>query len=109
MAASRAARQSGMTLISLVSIVVIVGLVALFFMKITPVWIEYFGIKKAIKSMADSGNLKGSIRRSVRRSTSVLRSVTSPSLAARISKYPRLVTAIALPSATVRKSRSSAT
>ncbi len=61
MAAARTARQSGMTLISLVSILVIVGLIGLFFMKITPAWIEYFSIKKAIKSMAESGNLKGSI------------------------------------------------
>jgi Domain of unknown function (DUF4845) len=61
MADSRTARQSGMTLISLVTLLVIVGLVAVFFMKITPVWIEYFSIKKAIKSMEQSGDLKGAI------------------------------------------------
>jgi Domain of unknown function (DUF4845) len=50
-------REHGLSIVALVIVLAIVAAVAAFGFKITPAWIEYWGVKKAIKSMSQSGEL----------------------------------------------------
>lgn len=45
-------RQNGMTLIGFIFVLIIAGFFALMAMKLVPSYIEYFGVVKAMKSMA---------------------------------------------------------
>lgn len=50
-------RQSGITLIGLIIVLSLLALAVAFGFKITPAWVEYFGVKKAVSSMAANGDL----------------------------------------------------
>jgi hypothetical protein len=57
-----ASKQRGMTLIGLIFTLLLVGFVALIVLKITPVYIDYFSVKKAVATSSQSGPEPGSIR-----------------------------------------------
>ncbi len=50
-------RQHGLTITTLVICLAVVGIVAVFFIKISPVWIEYYNIRQAISGMEKAGDL----------------------------------------------------
>ncbi len=50
-------KQAGITLVGLVIILFLLALAVAFGFKITPAWVEYFGVKKAVSSMAANGDL----------------------------------------------------
>ncbi len=52
-------RQKGMSAIGILLILILVVFAALVGMRVTPAYIEYFAIKKAIASIAQSGDLRG--------------------------------------------------
>jgi hypothetical protein len=60
-------RQSGMSGIGILIILILVVFAALIGMRVTPAYIEYFAIKKAVTAMAQSGELSGATVADVRR------------------------------------------
>ncbi len=54
-------RQDGLTITTLVIFLVVVGIVAIFFIKVSPVWIEYYSIRQAIAGMEKAGDLAKSM------------------------------------------------
>jgi len=52
-------RQRGMSGIGILVILILVVFAALIGMRVTPAYLEYFAIKKAINSIASSGELRG--------------------------------------------------
>ncbi len=61
-------RQRGMSGIGILIILILVVFAALIGMRVTPAYLEYFAIKKAIASMTQSGELRGGSVADVRRS-----------------------------------------
>lgn len=61
MVRSPVGRQRGITITSLVIGLAFVGIVAVFFIKVSPVWIEYYNIRQAIAGMEKSGDLAKSM------------------------------------------------
>jgi hypothetical protein len=60
-------RQGGMSGIAILVILILVVFGALIGMKVTPAYIEYFTIKKAIAAITQSGELRGGSVAEVRR------------------------------------------
>lgn len=60
-------RQRGMSFIGIVLILILVVFGALIGMRVTPAYIEYFAIKKAVNAIASSGELRGASAADVRR------------------------------------------
>ncbi len=60
-------RQSGMSAIGILIVLILVVFAALIGMRVTPAYIEYFAIKKAIASMTQSGELRGATVADVRK------------------------------------------
>jgi len=60
-------RQRGMSGIGIVIVLILVVFAALIGMRVTPAYIEYFSIKKAIASMTESGELRGATAADVRK------------------------------------------
>ena len=60
-------RQRGMSFIGILVILILVVFAALVGMRVTPAYIEYFTIKKAVNSIAQSGELRGATVSEVRR------------------------------------------
>ncbi|MFM9888644.1 MAG: DUF4845 domain-containing protein [Burkholderiales bacterium] len=54
-------RQYGLTITTLVTCLIVVGIVAVFLIKVSPVWIEYYNIRQAIAGMEKSGDLAKSM------------------------------------------------
>ena len=54
-------RQQGLTITMLLTCLVIVGIVAVFGIKVGPVWIEYYNIRQAISGMEKAGDLAKSM------------------------------------------------
>lgn len=50
-------RQTGITLVGLIIVLALLAMAVAFGFKITPAWVEYFGVKKAVTSMASNGDL----------------------------------------------------
>ncbi len=61
-------RQGGMSAIGILVVLILVVFAALIGMRVTPAYLEYFAIKKAISSMASSGELRGATAADVRKS-----------------------------------------
>ena len=66
--ASNLQRQQGMGFIGLVFIFAVVGFVLLMGMKLVPVYLEYFSIKRVIGAMAQSEEVKTGTVSDIRRS-----------------------------------------
>ena len=60
-------RQKGMSAIGILIILILVVFAALIGMRVTPAYIEYFAIKKAIASMSQSGELQSGTVADVRK------------------------------------------
>jgi hypothetical protein len=50
-------RQRGLTLIGFGIVLSLLAVAAMFVFKVTPAWVEYWGVKKAISSMSSGGVL----------------------------------------------------
>jgi len=61
-------RQGGMSAIGILLVLILVVFAALVGMRVTPAYLEYFAIKKAIASIAESGELRGGSAAEVRKS-----------------------------------------
>jgi Domain of unknown function (DUF4845) len=61
-------RQGGMSAIGILIVLILVVFAALIGMRVTPAYLEYFAIKKAVASMAASGELRGGTVADVRKS-----------------------------------------
>ena len=59
--------QRGVSLTSLIVTLAILGFIAVMAAKLSPAYIEYFGVKKIFAAMEQAGDLKGSVR-DIRRS-----------------------------------------
>lgn len=57
MLAAKRTQQAGITLIGLIIVLALLAMVVAFGFKVTPAWVEYFGVKKAVSSMAANGDL----------------------------------------------------
>lgn len=57
MLVAKQTRQAGLTLIGLAIVLALLAMAVAFGFKITPAWVEYFGVKKAVNSMAANGDL----------------------------------------------------
>ena len=55
-------RQRGISLIGLLIVSAVLVLVAIMGFKLLPSYIEYFTVKKMLKAMEESGDLKGTVR-----------------------------------------------
>lgn len=60
-------RQKGMSAIGILIILILVVFAALIGMRVTPAYLEYFAIKKAIASMSQSGELQSGTVADVRK------------------------------------------
>lgn len=60
-------RQRGMSIIGVILILILVVFAALIGMRVTPAYIEYFTIKKAISALTQSGELRGASAADVQR------------------------------------------
>jgi hypothetical protein len=60
-------RQGGMSGIGILIVLILVVFAALIGMRVTPAYLEYFAIKKAVSSMSQSGELRGASVAEVRR------------------------------------------
>ena len=60
-------RQEGMSGIGIFIVLVLVVFAALIGMRVTPAYIEYFAIKKAVNSIVESGELRGASVADVRK------------------------------------------
>ncbi|NJN40618.1 MAG: DUF4845 domain-containing protein [Gammaproteobacteria bacterium] len=60
-------RQRGMSAIGIFMVLVLLVFAALIGMRVTPAYLEYFAIKKAIASMTQSGELRGGTVADVRK------------------------------------------
>ena len=60
-------RQHGMSAIGILIVLILVVFVALIGMRVTPAYIEYFTIKKAVAAISESGELRGASPAEVRK------------------------------------------
>jgi hypothetical protein len=60
-------RQRGMSAIGILIVLILVVFAALIGMRVTPAYLEYFAIKKAIASIKESGELRDGTPASVRK------------------------------------------
>jgi len=61
-------RQTGMSAIGILIVLILVVFAALIGMRVTPAYLEYFAIKKAIASIKESGELRDGTAADVRKS-----------------------------------------
>jgi hypothetical protein len=59
--------QKGMSAIGILVVLILVVFIALIGMKVTPAYIEFFAIKKAVAAIAQSGELRGATTADVRK------------------------------------------
>ncbi len=59
--------QHGMSAIGILIVLILVVFAALIGMRVTPAYIEYFAIKKAVTAMSESGELRGASVAEVRK------------------------------------------
>lgn len=59
-------RQGGMTLIGFVFVLIIAGFFALMAMKLVPAYIEYFGVVKSMKALAEEPGVANKSLRQIR-------------------------------------------
>lgn len=60
-------RQYGMSAIGILIVLILVVFAALIGMRVTPAYIEYFAIKKAVAAISESGELRGASVADVRK------------------------------------------
>jgi len=59
--------QQGMSAIGVLIVLILVVFAALIGMRVTPAYIEYFAIKKAVAAISESGELRGATAADVRK------------------------------------------
>jgi len=55
-------KQSGVSLMGLIVTLGVLGFLGVMAAKLLPYYVEYFSVKKMLRSMEESGDLKGSVR-----------------------------------------------
>ncbi len=54
-------KQRGISLVGLIVVLVVLGFLGLMAAKLLPVYLEYFGVKKMLTAMQNTGELQGSV------------------------------------------------